>query len=170
MEIDKSAVEAAIVEKATEQIVEAFFNDRIGSLQERVQASMETVVVKHCDDVVGPILEKGVQDFVIQRTNRFGETKGADITFTEYITSLAKEWLQRSVDYQGNPVERESYRNEKAQSRLTHLLNEHLHRRIGTAMKDAVATVVKSIAPAIATTCELKVKEATADIRRAMGK
>jgi hypothetical protein len=37
-------------------------------------------------------------------------------------------------------------------------------------MKDACKMVIEQVAPAIATTCELKIKEATQQIRRAMGK
>ncbi len=167
---DQKDLESQIVNQAAEQIAADFHTNQNEELRLRLEELVETTVTEHCDRVVAPIIENGVADFVISRTNEFGEEKGEDVTFTEYITSLADGYLNESVDYKGEVVKRDSYQRNKAQSRLTHLLNEHLHFRIESVMKDAIKIVVEQIAPAIATTCEIKVKVAIGDVRRAMGK
>ena len=170
MEIDQKAIETAVIEQAAGRIAESIHETRLDELRERVEQLVEEVVIRKCDEVVRPVIEAGVEGFVIEQTNTFGEKKGEPVTFAEYVTQIAETWLGQKVDHSGKAVDSGAYGGREAQSRLTHLLDEHLQYRISGAMKDAVNVVVAKIAPAIATTCELKVKEATNDIRRAMGR
>jgi hypothetical protein len=167
MEIDAKAIEARIVEQATADIVNRLFDERLASIGNRVVDLFESTVEERCESAIKPIMEQGIQEFVLQRTNEFGEKKGEPITFAEYLTSLANAWLNEQVDYQGK-TQTGSYPNRSEQTRLTYLLKEHMRWEIEKHMKDACEMVINQIAPAIATTCELKVKEATNQIRRAM--
>ncbi len=166
--VDKKAIEEKIVNIVAENVIESF-EERSSILHDRIIGIVENTVVEHCDKVVQSVIEKGVAEWIIQQTNKYGEKKGGPVTFTEYIVGVASAYLNEKVDYQGKRSERDPF-SKKAQSRLTYLLSEHLQYKIQTAMKDAVKIVMAEIAPALATTCELKVKEATEQIRKAMGR
>ena len=169
MEIDAKAIEAKVVEQATMEIVDRLCDERFSEIGNRVVALFEKTVEERCDAAVKPIIEQGIQDFVLEKTNEFGEKKAEPATFAEYLTSLAETWLNEGVDYQGKRTDRNSY-GRSEQTRLTYLIKDHLRWQIEAQMKDACKMVIEQIAPAIATTCELKIKEATQQIRRAMGK
>lgn len=168
MEIDQKKLEELVVKEAADQVVASLLGDDVAyRIESRVSELVDAVVISQCDAVLKPLIESEVKDFTMRTTNEFGEGNGS-VTFTEYITGLAKSYLDERVNFRGEKVKRDSYDGRHSQSRLTHLLQEHLHNRIKKEMTDAVTLVVEQIAPALATTCELKVKEATDQIRRAM--
>jgi len=172
MEISDTELKERIVAAASDKIVEGlwqegeFSGSLIEKAHQRIEQLLDDAVDGAVDKAVKPIIEQGVRSFVIQQTNTFGEQKGEPVTFTEFITHRAETWLNAVVDHNGKAVDR--FTSSK-QTRLAHCLNEHLGFHIERMMADACKTVLEQIAPAIGTTCELKVKEATADIRRAMG-
>jgi hypothetical protein len=129
-------------------------------LDSHVELMLTTAIKEHCDNVVSPIIAEGVGSRVIERTNEFGEKKGEAQTFTEYLVTTANNYLHEKVDYEGKTT---GY-SDKRQTRLTWLIDKHLHYRIQCAMEKAIAEIEKQIAPAIAETIRLQVDELSAKI------
>lgn len=167
VEINQETIERKVVESAAEQIVASVLSGH--DLMSRIQEQVESQIRIHCDDTVSPLISEEICKFVIQQTNNFGEQKGEPVTFAEFLAEKANEYLHERVNHKGEPVGKNSYER-MVQSRLTHMLDKQLSHHIKTEMKDAMKSVVSAVAPAIATTCGLKIREATEDIRRAMGK
>lgn len=165
LHIDQQRIEQAIIEQASSRIAQFILEDHVGNLYDRVADLLETAVKTHCDAVIAPIIDDAVESFTLAQTSKFGESKGADRTFAEYITAIAEDYLMEEVDAHGKPPTRSS-RNK--QTRLTFLLDKRLHREILSAMDDACTLVLMDIAPALATTASLKVKEATDQILGAL--
>jgi len=105
-----------------------------------------------------PTISKTIDEFVIKKTNEYGEMKGEPVTFTEYLVSQANQWLQAEVDHSGNPVQGHRY-NTTYQTRLTHCVHEYLYGTIAGAMKDAVNGIGSKIGDAIRETTKIQLSK-----------
>lgn len=69
--------------------------------------------------------------------------------------------MDEKVDYQGRSNKgRDSYYWDKAQTRLTNLLNENLHYRIDNAVKDALKPALELISQGVTETAKITFEEA----------
>ncbi len=169
IEFDQEAIENKIVEQAVEKVVSRYEEWDLSGLEERVKKIIESTVTARCDAIVKPIIERGIEAFTFQVTNRFGEGDGKPTTLTEYIVGLAEVYLQGRVDYQGKPQKPDSYRYSENQTMLCWMIKEHLQYSISIAMKDAVKQVINGIAPALAETCEIQIRAAVTDLTARRG-
>jgi hypothetical protein len=102
-------------------------------LQERIDAAVAALA----DDVCADALPEFLTKFVLHPTNSYGERRGEDIPFAEYITSRADEYLGEKVRDDGQKSD--SYRNDKPlRTRLLWLVDEKLHASIDAAVKNAL--------------------------------
>jgi hypothetical protein len=125
---------------------------------EIIRKHVERQLNKLAEEYIVPNVRTLIESVCLQATNQWGEKIGEQKTFIEYLTESANNYLSQPVDYQGKPVERNRY-NQNEQTRLVHLVNQHLHYSIESAMKDAVDQVKKSIGPALEQTCKIKLNE-----------
>jgi hypothetical protein len=109
------------------------------------------------EEYVVPHVREIIESVSLQVTNQWGEKQGEPKTFIEYLTASAQDYLTTPVDYEGKPGN--SGYSSKNQTRLVHLVHQHLHYAIESAMKDAVDQVKKQIGPALETTVKLKLGE-----------
>lgn len=129
------------------------------SVEEAVDKRIEEIGAKYVDPQVSEIVEK----LTIQRTNEYGDKKGKPYTFVEYMASRAEAYLMESVDSQGNPKTADRY-NTATQTRLTHLVDQHLHYAVSTAMNNAVKNANTVLADALTETCKIKLAEIVAKL------
>ena len=164
--LDTNKLEEQIVDEAAASIARSFCHGEIPDLHTRVEELVRLTVEAKCDEVVMPIIEKGIAEFVFTKTNEFGEKKGEETTFTEYLVRTAEDYLQHRVDYNGQPKDPKSFGYKDYKTRLSHMIGKYLGFEIERAMKDAVKIVMEQVAPALAKTCEIQIKDVVANLTK----
>lgn len=172
----KEELEQKVVRKiADDLLLEYGYESETGATvtdDSRLARKFHEIIKKHVDrqinkmaeEYVVPRVREIIESACLQQTNEWGEKRGESKTFTEYLVESANNYLTQPVDYKGEPQERNSY-NRNTQTRLVHLVHEHLHYSIETAMKAAVEQVKKTIEPALQETCKLKLAEIASSLK-----
>lgn len=131
-------------------------------LEDAIGAQVEAIAEQHVIPHVGDLIENAA----LQRTNEWAEKVGEPLTFTQYLIQRAEAYLTEPVDHDGKPLERGRHHSgRKQQTRLTHLVDRHLHYRIETAMKEAVKNANEVLVGALAETVKIKLAEIAASLR-----
>ena len=81
------------------------------------------------------------------------------MTFLEYLIQRAETYIQEPLNYAGKTKEQEGYGWSKSQTRISYLINQHLHYSIETAMKQALQTANSAIVGGIEQTVRIKLQE-----------
>jgi hypothetical protein len=127
-------------------------NERV---REQIDVAIDALAAKH----VLPNVAQYVENLSLQETNKWGESKGKSVTFIEYLVQRAEAYMQEPVDFQGRVKGQDSFSWKGTQTRLTHLVHEHLHYSIEAAMKQALQVANSKIAKGIEETVRLKLEE-----------
>lgn len=139
------------------------------SLADRLQKAVVQRIDRAIADVIDihilPNATTYVENITLQATNKWGERKGEKLTFIEYLVQRADAYLREEVDYQGKSKSQDSYNWKASQSRIAHLVHEHLHYAIETSMKQAVQDANNSIVKGLQETVKLKLAEVAAQLK-----
>ena len=123
---------------------------------ERTNAAVEEIAGRH----VLPNVAAYVETLCLQETNKWGEKKGAPVTFVEYLVQRAEHYLREDVDLNGKAKpERDGYSWNKSTTRIAHMVHEHLKYSIQTAMEQALKTANAAIVGGIEQAVKLKLGE-----------
>ncbi len=128
-------------------------NERI---KEQIDISITDIAGRH----VLPHITEHIETVIFQQTTEWGEKKGEPISFTEYLISRADKYMLEKVDYTGKTKDEArgmSWRS--TQTRITYLIDQHLHYSIENAMKIALESANSSIAKGIEEAVKIKLKE-----------
>ncbi len=166
-----------VIESIVDRLMERVYRDEDGepaygqsslkkelekATTERINAAVNTLADKH----ILPNVTAYLENLCLQETNKWGEAKAEKITFVEYLTKRAEAYMQEKVNYEGKSKEENGgYSWNGTQSRITHLVHQHLHYSIETAMKDALNVALGSVAKGIHETCRLKLNEIAATMK-----
>lgn len=132
------------------------------AVKQKVDETINRLAEKH----ILPDVGKYIENITLQQTNSWGEKTGKSMTFVEYLTNRAEHYLNEKVNYEGKSKEEVGgYSWSGTQTRITHLVHEHLHFTIAEAMKNAVKNVNSVIIPALAETCKLKLGELSTNLK-----
>lgn len=136
-------------------------------IQDEIKKRINEVVQEIGEKHIVPIVREKVEGLVLQKTNAWGEGKGNPaMTFIEYLTDRAEKYLSEKVDFEGKSKDQSrGYSWNGAQSRVTHIVHQHLHYSIESAMKAAVKSVNTVLAEGLEETCRIKLAEITDSIR-----
>lgn len=130
------------------------------AVDQRVKETINTSINELAEKYVLPNVAQYIENLTLQATNKWGEKVGEPVTFIEYLTQRAEAYMQEKVDFQGKSKdENNGYSFNGTQTRITHLVHQHLHYSIETAMKQALAIANSSIASGIQETVKLKLDE-----------
>lgn len=165
-----------VVEKLCEQVLRSVGYDEDGDeidVDSKLSQTIEKRVKAHIDATINGLAEKHVlpnvatyiENLTLQATNKWGERRGEKVTFIEYLTQRAEAYMQEEVNYEGKPKGTDSYSWHGTQTRLTHMVNQHLHYSIETAMKNALQIANSAIAKGIEETVKIKLGEVTASLK-----
>lgn len=125
-------------------------------VKDAIDAKVNEIAEKH----ILPLTSTFIESVTLQATNQWGEKTGQSMTFIEYLIRRAEAYLLEDVDFQGRSKSAaDSYSWKKAQTRLTHMIHEHLHYSIDTAMKTAIANANAVIVGGIQDTVKTKLGE-----------
>lgn len=129
---------------------------------ERVDQAIEDLAGRH----VLPNVAQYVETLVLTETNKWGEKSGRSLTFVEYLVERAEHYLTEKVDYKGKAKGEEWGSSwSPHQTRVSHLVHEHLQYSIKTAMEQALKTANSKIAEGIQETVKIKLAEIVASLK-----
>jgi hypothetical protein len=166
-----------VVESVVDRLMQRVYFDEDGEpaygqsglkqeLEKAVKARIDAAVNALADKHILPNVTAYLENMCLQQTNQWGEAKGEKLTFVEYLVKRAEYYMQEQVDSSGkSKAENDSYGWNGKQTRITHLIHQHLHYSIETAMKDALNVALGSVAKGIHETCRLKLNEIAATLR-----
>lgn len=124
-------------------------------VKQKTDEAIEQIAAKH----ILPNITTYVENLCMQETNKWGEKKGEPVTFIEYLVSRAEAYLSEEVDFNGKTKAQDSYNWRKAQTRIAHLVHEHLQYSIQIAMKQALADANSKIVGGIEAAIKIKLAE-----------
>lgn len=135
-------------------------------LKKRVKQRIDEKIDELAQKFVLPNVAEYIENLTLQETNRWGEKTGEPVTFIEYLVGRAQAYMQEMVNYEGKSKEEAGpYSWNGKQTRITHLINSHLHYSIETAMKDAMKVATGEIAKGIHETAKIKLNEIAAGLK-----
>jgi hypothetical protein len=126
-----------------------------------IDSSIQTVVDTH----VLPRAEEKIESIVIQKTNSYGEPKGEPLSFVEYLTKRAEEFMLEGVDYQGKPKGTDSYGWRKNGTRIAYMIDQHLQYHIENWAKTALAEANKAIVGGLNDAVRTKLQEIVSKLK-----
>lgn len=160
-----------IVDKCVEQLMTDVNFDEDGDEwrgRSRLAEQLDKRIKQQINDTVNALAEKHVlpnvsayvENLTLHATNKWGEKKGQTVTFIEYLTQRAEDYMQEKVNYEGKAKdEAGGYSWNGTQTRITHLVHQHLHYSIDSAMKSALQIATSGIAAGLQETCKTKLAE-----------
>lgn len=174
----KEELQKRVIEKIASDMLETMVVDEDGSpspecsafhqkleklIKERIDASIREVAERE----VLPNVTKYIEELTLTETNRWGEQAKKPVTFIEYLVARCDEYMREEVDYQGKSKKQsnDSYGWRGTQTRVAHLIHEHLHYSISTAMEAALKDVTGSVSKALAETAKIKLEEAVKSLK-----
>ena len=112
------------------------------------------------DKFMGEDLMKGLETYIIQKTNSWGERVGDPQTFRQYITSRAEAYLLEKVDRDGRT--NDAY-GDKNQTRgawiISNAIGDNLRKILSEAMMNAQTVLAKSVTETVKLQMEEIVKK-----------
>jgi hypothetical protein len=159
-----------VVERAAANVAERIlsnYEDYLRPIRDAVQNTVKAAADTLAEETLRPLVTDGIEALLLQETNQWGEKKGEPVTFREYMVQRAEAYLREPVNYQGhNKAEsRDSYSWKGTQTRLTHMIHQHLHYEIERAMKSALEMANGQIARGIHETARLKLNEIASQLK-----
>jgi hypothetical protein len=172
----KEELQKRVVEHIAAQVMEGTFHDEDGeefsgdskfakTLHEHVRKQIDASIAGLAAKYVLPNVQAYIENLTLQTTNQWGEKQGKPVTFIEYLTQRAEAYMQEEVNYEGKTKGQDSYNWRKSQTRISHLIHQHLHYSIETAMKNALATANSVIVEGLKKTVEIKLGEVAAAMK-----
>lgn len=128
-------------------------------LDATIKATVDTTIQAFGEKHVLPNVTAYVESLTLQATNEWGEKRGEPLTFVEYLVSRAEAYMQEKVSHNGKSKSEDSYGWSGTQTRITHLIHQHLHFHISTAIQKAVGDVNSQLAKGLAETVQIKLAE-----------
>jgi hypothetical protein len=135
-------------------------------LDKKLKAHIDAAVASMAEQHVLPNVSQYIENLTLTETNRWGEKTGNTVTFIEYLVKRAEDYLTEKVDFQGrSKSETSGYGWNGTQTRVTHMVHQHLHYSIDTAMKQAITDANKVIVIGLQETVKQKLAEVSAKLK-----
>lgn len=138
------------------------------AMQKKITARLDEAISQVVEQQILPGVPAQIEDIVIQQTNQWGEKKGEPVTFVEYLVERGNFYINEMVDYEGKTrTQKGSFGSswKGTQTRLTHMIDRHLHYQIEQAMKSFLSSANKEFSGALAKTAQAKMQEISARLK-----
>jgi hypothetical protein len=110
-----------------------------------------------------------LEALTLQETNRWGEKVGKPVTFIEYLVHRAHAYITEEVDHYGkSKAESNDHYWRGSQTRITHLIHQHLQYNIQTAMERVLKDANSQIATGIAEAVKIQLQQLLEKIKPAV--
>lgn len=167
----KAELQQRVIDQIVEQIMHEPEEDEDGGtflrrsefrvlLDKQIKAHIDATVSRLAEQHVLPNVSQYIENLCLVETNTWGEKVKEPVTFIEYLVKRAEAYLTEKVSFEGKAKsEANGYSWSGTQSRVTYLINRHLHYSIETAMKDAVAKANAVLVSGLQETAKIKLAE-----------
>ncbi|MFA5943215.1 MAG: hypothetical protein WC876_01975 [Candidatus Thermoplasmatota archaeon] len=162
--VARSVMESTVLDEDGEEgtMPSTFARSLKEKVQERIDSAVSAVVEKH----ILPNAEQHIERVTLQKTTQWGEKVGQPVTFLEYLTSRAESYLTEPVSFEGkSKSESKGYSWSGTQSRITHMVHQHLHYSVEAAMKNALSVATSALSQGINDTVKMKLDEVVKQIQ-----
>ena len=135
-------------------------------MKDKIEELVASMVAAH----VGPRIEQAVESLVLQETNKWGEANKPPMTCREFLLARAENYLTEKVSYEGKSKEESQvYSWSPSQTRITHMIDRHLHYNSEAALKGALATFNKELSGGLTETVRMKFEELAGNMKISVG-
>lgn len=163
---DRDEIRDRVIEQIADRVIRGSDESFDKTLDNRIHECATETINRLADEKVLPNVSKYIEDLVLQSTNEWGEKKGKPVSFVEYLVQRAEAYMQEKVSFEGKGKgEGNSYGWSGTQTRITYLINKHLHYSIATAVKDALSGINESLGRDLAETVKIKLREVTDSLK-----
>ena len=128
-------------------------------LRKQIKAKIDTTIEVIIDKIVLPNAEQRINDIVLQPTSRWGEPKGEPLTFVDYLTKRAEEFMLEEVNYEGKTKGQDSFSWHKKGTRIAYMIDKYLYYHIENWAKTALVEANKTLVDGLQKTVEIKLQE-----------
>ena len=157
--------EKELQERVIERLVDELTNGKdfdadwlTKQANERIQEAIKTSINALAETYILPNVQAYIDTLVLTETNGWGEKK-KEYTFIEYLTKKANDYISEKVDFDGKPKDAGSYGWSGKQTRIAHMIHNHLHYNIDSAVKDAIKNANSVLVKGIEDTVKIKLNE-----------
>lgn len=129
-------------------------------MEKLIAERIDNLIKKFADEQILPKIDTYVENLVLTETNKWGEKQKAPVTFVEYLTKRAEDYITETVDYNGkSKSEGDSYSWSGKQSRIAHMIHRHLHYNVESAVKTALQDLNSKVAGGVENTVKITLQE-----------
>lgn len=157
--ISQDELREQVIERAAQKLRDSIDTGDYGHLDRVVKEATDKAVTRYIDKVIVPLIQKDIEAITFQATNEWGEKRGKEVTFREYLVERTEKWLREEVNYEGKPRGTDSFSWKPYQTRVAHMIHQHLHYAIENAVKDMLKKANESIVGGIEQTVKIKLAE-----------
>ena len=116
-------------------------------IEKRIQKAVDDKIAALAEVHLIPRVGELIESANLQKTNSYGEAKGAPMSFIEYIASRADAYMSENVDINGKSKEEgDSYNWRSVGPRLTVLMRGYIRETLEAHAKNAISDVNKVLA------------------------
>ena len=130
-------------------------------IKEKIDSTIEAIIDKH----ILPNVEQYINKIVLTPSNCWGEAKEKSLTFVEYLTKRAEEFMLEKVNYEGKPKGRDSFSWHPEGTRIAYMIDKYLYFHIENWAKDALKEANKILVDGLQETVEMKLKEVLSKLK-----
>jgi len=129
-------------------------------LQELVKKTVEATIAKVAEKHLLPNVKTYVETLTLQETNKWGEKTGKKLTFTEYLVERAESYMTEKVNHEGKAKDEvNGYSWNPSQTRVAHMIHQHLQYSISSAMERALKSANSKIVEGLVETVKIQLAE-----------
>ena len=166
----KEDLQERVVDRMAEMILNghAYVEGIRTQIKELVKERIDAQVKRIADEHVLPHVDDLFQTVSLQETNEWGEKKKnvKALTFIEYITMRAGEYLKEEVNREGKSrQEHGSGYFEKYTTRVVYLIHLYLQHNVESTMREALKSANQAIAGGIQKAVEAELANLVGKIR-----
>ena len=124
-------------------------------VQKRIDQAINDIAEKH----ILPNVKTYLENLSLKQTNRWGEPNGKPLTFIEYLTERAQNYMTEEVSWDGKAKGQDSYQWKGAQTRIAYMVHSHLTFVLDSIIKETIKNANDKLVIGIQETCKIKLKE-----------
>lgn len=129
-------------------------------LTQHIKDRIDRVIGSLTDKYIMPNAEHFVETLVLQETNKWGEKTGKPVTFIEYLTQQAEQYMREEVNFEGKNKKENSWSIWKSSgTRIEYAIHKYLQYHIETWAKNALTEANKTIVSGLQKAVEIKLQE-----------
>lgn len=178
--ITKEELQQRVVEHVAKELLSGDVDYDGDYVRSEIQRGVENLIRDEvataadaiASECIAPVAKKMIEDATLQKTSSWGEQKGEPITFKEYIIQRAEKWLTEKVDYDGKSKSerRDSYGWSGNNTRIAHLVDNHIKYTIQTTLERGLADVKSSLAKGLTDAVRLQMDTLSKAFKVQVGK